>query len=438
MAMYFADNKDIRDLLESSRQRLTLEVLREFLLRRGIIVSDDAAKEQLFDQISMWTLDLDDLSWLLDKTARADRTERYTSATVPGTFTDAQVRKAYEALKKSSVGPQLDSLTFSKSKGGPFQIAATYSELDPAKTRLRQKRTRDGSIRLEMGPHGLSVRHEANDRMSAVAEELMKALTADEKEPLEPRKIDLSHLQSGDSRTAFFLALVRGVAGMKLSDVSKVQVERSIPVATAEEGPLDQALDAIADEDGDLDSEGADSGDESSSPEEKADLEFVGNEVRGAILRGESLLTSREFHMLKKHFFLYGMEWTSEEDSEKGKIVQFEAAFENSRECSGFRYKVKGIVDRKKSGDGFDFVKTPRACTEIENSHYMKLLEEASRQALASVEPSPVVEAADARDDEDDAGPESTGEASDAGISVGDAPEPDDARATSDEVSEDD
>lgn len=438
MTMYFADNKDIRDLLDSSRQRLTLDVLREFLLRRGIIVSDDANKEYLFDQISMWTLDLEDLNWLLDKTARADRTERYTSATVPGKFSDAEVRKAIETLNKSTAGPQLDSLTFSKSADGPFQLAATYSELDPAKTRLRQKRTRDGSIRLEMGPHGLSMRHEANERMSAVAEELMKALAAGKKEPVEARKIDLSHLPSGESRTAFFLSLIRGVGGMKLSDVSKVQVERSMLGAGAGEDSPAQTSGLFESEDADIDVEDADVDHDAADPEEKADLEFVGNEVRGAILRGVSLLTSPEFQMLKKHFFLYGMEWTSEEDSEKGKIVQFEAAFENSQECSGFRYKVKGVVDRKKSGDGLEFVKTPRACTEIENSRYMKLLEEASRAALESVEPSAAEEAVDDSDEGGDSGVGRTSSDSDIEMSEADAPEPSDAAVTSDEVSEDD
>ncbi|TXD42395.1 hypothetical protein TR80_014275 [Xanthomonas campestris] len=386
MAMYFADNKDIRDLLDTSRQKLTPEVLREFLLRRGIIVSDEATKADLFDQISMWTLDLDDLNWLLDKTARADRTERYTSATVLGKFSVEEVRKAVEVLKKGSIGPQLDSLTFTKSAGGPFLLAATYSELDPAKTRLRQKRIRDGSVRLEIGPQGVSVRHEANERMSAVADELIKAMTADKAGAAQSRKIELSHLPSAESRTTFFLTLIGAVSGMKLSDVSKVQVERSPPSLSLDSAAI--GMDP-GDEDGVNDDEGSGDGVEDEDEDEVngADLDLVGNQVRGAILRGVSLLTSPEFQMLKKHFFLYGMEWTGEEESEKGKIVQFEAAFENPQACTGFRYKVKGIIDRKKTGDGEEFVKTSRSCTDIENSHYMKLLEEASRDALAVVDP---------------------------------------------------
>lgn len=135
MAMYFADNKDVRDLLETSKQKLTLDVLRAFLLRRGMIVSDDATKADLFDQISMWTLDLEDLNWLLDRTARADRAERYTSATVVGNFTAEDVRKALEKLKKGEIGPLFDSITVTKSAGGPFLASATYSELDPRTTR---------------------------------------------------------------------------------------------------------------------------------------------------------------------------------------------------------------------------------------------------------------------------------------------------------------
>ncbi len=400
MTMYFADNKDIRDLLDSSRQRLTPDVLREFLLRRGIIVSDDATKSDLFDQISMWTLDLDDLNWLLDKTARADRNERYTSVTVPGKFTEADVRKAVVALKRGSGFPLLDSLKFSKKSGAPILLTASYSELDPARTRLRQKRIRDGSIRVEVGLGGLSVRHEANERMSAVAEALMKALAAGKEEAVEARKIDLSHLPGAESRTAFFLNLIRGVGGMALSDVSKVQVERSRTLSSAGGSPAER------DSQGVEDAEAEDYGDEQDAKDrdEGADLDLVGNQVRGAILRGASLLTSPEFQMLKKHFFLFGMEWTSEETSEKGKIIQFEAAFENSQECTGFRYKVKGVIDRKKSGDGAEFLKTSRPCTDMENSHYMKLLEDASREALASVEAGAGAEASGSSEGEEDPG----------------------------------
>ncbi|AMJ56222.1 hypothetical protein AXG53_05835 [Stenotrophomonas sp. KCTC 12332] len=436
--MYFADNKDIRDLLESSRQRVTHDVLRDFLLRRGIIVSDEATKADLFDQISMWTLDLNDLNWLLDTTARADRAERYTSATVPGKFSDADVRKAVVALKKGSDAPLLDSLKFTKSSGAPFLLTATYSELDPAKTRLRQKRIRDGSIRLEVGPDGLSVRHEANERMSAVPEALMKALAAGKTEAVEARKIDLSHLHGAASRTNFFLTLIHGVAGMKLSDVSKVQVERSMPILGSEGGSGGhEALDAGS---GDMDVEAEELSDDGDGnvPEGESDLDLVGNEVRGAILRGVSLLTSPEFQMLKKHFFLFGMEWTSEEVSEKGKIVQFEAAFENSQECSGFRYKVKGVIDRKKSGDGVEFLKTSRPCTEIENSHYMKLLEHASKEALASVEPSAATEASDDSGGGDEAGQGNSDVIHDAVAPEQEASEAADEGETPDEANKDD
>ncbi|WP_313050962.1 hypothetical protein [Stenotrophomonas cyclobalanopsidis] len=398
MTMYFADNKDVRDLLETSKQKLTPEVLREFLLRRGIIVSNEATKAELFDQISMWTLDLEDLNWLLERTARSDRNERFTSATVTGSFSPEEVQKALETLKISPIGDMLDSLTYSKTAGGPFLVEASYSELDPAKTRLRQKRTRDGSIRLEMNPQGVSIRYEANEKMSSVAEELMRMMIAGKDDATEARKIDLSHLTSIEVRTRFFLALIENVGGMKLSDVSKVKVERSVPPTNAE-GTGDHD-----DDDGDAGDLNEDEEELEEGDQDKPDLELVGNQVRGAILRGVSLLTSKEFQMLRENFFLYGMEWTSEENAAKGKIVQFEAAFEDAQSCTGFRYKVKGIIDRKKSGGGADFVKSARPCTELEHSYYMRLLEEASAGALAEVDPAP----ASAEGDGDDASASAT------------------------------
>jgi hypothetical protein len=128
--------------------------------------------------------------------------------------------------------------------------------------------------------------------------------------------------------------------------------------------------------------------------QEDEQLELVGNQVRGAILRGVSLLTSPEFQMLKKGFFLCGMEWMGQEAGEKGRLVQFEAAFEDPQACSGFRYKVKGVIERKKTGDGEEFVKTSRSCTELENLHFVQLLEDASRGALDAVEKNSTANAA--------------------------------------------
>lgn len=355
--LYFADDKDVLDLLESSKRRLTAEVLREFLLRRGILVSPETSKDDLFKRISMWTLDWEEVRWLMDKTAPADRSERFASTVIPGAFKSADVRAALDSLQRGNALGQLESFVPAQTHAGTVSVAVTYTELDPAKTRLRQKRLRDGSITLDISDAGVTVRHEANDKMAGVAEEVLKALAELKGGEVKPRRIELSHLPSSESRTKFFLTLLESIHGLKTQDVSRVSVQRAKPLET-EEG----------------------------KQEADDELEIMQSQVRGAMLRGGSLITSPEFQMLKKDFFLCGLEWTSQEAGEKGRMIRFEAGFDDTEHCRGFRYKVKGVIERKKTGDGHEFVQTARACTEVENSKFVELLESACHLALDTVE----------------------------------------------------
>jgi len=357
--LYFADDKDVLDLLESSKRRLTGELLREFLLRRGILASPEASKADLFEQISMWTLDWEEVKWLLDKTAPAERSERFTSTLIPGSFKSSEVHSVLDSVQRKGALSQLESFVPSQTQAGKLTVAVTYTELDPAKTRLRQKRIRDGSLTIDLTDGGVAVRHEANDRMAVVAEEILAALSALKGEESKPRRIELRHLTSSESRTRFFLTLLDSLQGLQTQDVSKVSVQRAArPQPDSSEGASDD--------------EGLE--------------EIVRNQVRGAMLRGESLIASPEFKMLKKDFYLCGLEWTSQESGDKGRMVRFEASFDDPEACTRFRYKVKGVIERKKTGDGQDFVQTARACTDLENTRFVELLEGASHRALEAVE----------------------------------------------------
>lgn len=372
-AMYFADDKDIRDLLDVSKRKLTDRSLREFMARRGLLVSRDMSKDDIFNIISMWTLDWDDLGWLIQATHREDRAERVTTSSIDLKVTPDQVLDAAKKLEQTKAGKRIDALKFTKSTAGTVTVAVAYTELDQGKTRLRQKRQHEGSLIIDSDGDRISVRHEANERMEGLAESFYDEINALLNVAAKPRRIALSHLAGAKARTRFFQELIGSMTGLTPKNVTKVSVHRS---GSAHDDDVDQDVE-----------------------------EMAAQSLSGAVLRGGSLLTSPEFQMLREQFYICGLEWQSQEDKADGNLVLLEASFTNAEDCTGFKYRARGIIERKKRGSTTEFVHTSRACTAFESSRYAAMIEGAADAALTEAEKEAVDEGhAGSGEDESDNG----------------------------------
>jgi hypothetical protein len=91
------------------------------------------------------------------------------------------------------------------------------------------------------------------------------------------------------------------------------------------------------------------------------------------------LLNSEEYQNLKeKGFFISSLVWKSQEKTESGNRVVFEASFDDSEDFTSFVYNVKGYY--KRTEEGFTITKLP--FNELEKSSYHKLVEDAAKKAL--------------------------------------------------------
>ncbi|MGY1408135.1 hypothetical protein ACW5EG_00920 [Luteimonas sp. A611] len=368
---YFADDKDILDLLETAKRKLPIGLLRQFLLRRGMLVSGDTDRAELQRKIAMWTLDLEDLNWILEKAAAEDRSEKFTSSQVSGSFTKEQVATAIDKVKEQRSAKHNEAHVLQSSGTETIAVSVGYTELDPGKMRLRQKRKREGGLTIHLSPSGLSVRHESNQRMESVARAVLDEL-AKQGETVVPKKVELTHLPSPATRTQFFLNLIDAIPGFRLVDVTKVVVHRP-SVGGQEEGGEGEEGETLRDDGGFIEQDA----DEAS---------LLASRVRGAILKGEALIASREFQMLREEFYLCGLEWTAQQDGETGILAMFEAGFEDAKACKGFSYRAKGVYERRRRGSASSFVSARRACSPAENSGFVRLLENAALSALDKTE----------------------------------------------------
>lgn len=365
-AFYFADDKDVLDLLESSKKRLTQPVLRDFLVRRGVFASQAEDREQLVQLIAAMPLDWRDITDLITRSEIGDRAEKVTSVSLPTNATGEQVTAALSAVRSKRSSSRGEVFSVVARPDGGVDLRVEYSEMDRSRNRLAQRRRREGTVTLLPTDSGYAMRHEANSRLDGLAKDVIEALEAETKAPTEPRRIELRSVSSSDARTSFFVKMVEGISGMDLIDVTWVAVHRAGAAAvSSSDGPED-------------DEHGTD------DPAMDSSASAMAGVVRDVVLRGDTLLTSKEYQTLRGEFYLCGIVWDSEEQKDDGVRVRFEAEFENRALCTGFKYHVRGVFARSQRGDE-DFNKTPRACTPEEQQQYLLMLESAASAALDEV-----------------------------------------------------
>jgi hypothetical protein len=363
VAQYYAEDKDIFDILMSSRRRFDTETLVALALRRGICLSVETDREKLADYLARLVWSWPELQHLLDLAETPERKEKLTSTRFASGAAVEDIRAAVSTVKEVREAKQDETLTVKMATETKLTVAVRYTEFDPSRTRLQQRVEREVSLEIERSDSGYNVRHQASDRAREVARDIVAKLQEMRGVKFDASEITLRGIGAPELRTQFFVTLMSKMPGFDLRNVTSVSVDR----AAAESEGVD------ADED-DVEGDSA-----------TAEAATMLGEVRKAIFQGESLLTSREFQSLKAEgFFLSRAVWRSREEKPDGIEVEFEADFEDAKHCTGFRYNVRGVYERRTRGE--EGIKKTRSPVPAEKrADLLRSLEEAAQSALDKV-----------------------------------------------------
>jgi len=370
---YFADDKDVFDLLAAARQKLTVQKLVDFARRRGLILSTADERDRLIAQIAVLPLGWQDLNALVAATDTADRAERVASRTLTGGFSTDDVSDAVDVLRQERED-RGETYKVERYKD-TLRVTVGYSELDTSKTRLVQKTLREFSLEFEIGNAGEAlVRHQDQPRAQEVLGSLVDLLATKPEESIEQTKIELFGIRDPARRTAFFLRLIKGVDGFTFEDVKAVRASRFHDTSADSLPP--EAADELSDQEPD------DDPDREEVPTDEA--QFIAR-VKEIALRGEGLLGTPQYEQLAEHgFFVRSIVWTSSEKKALGPRVEFEAGFDDAERGTGFTYMIRGIYSRRVDGE----FKKSKATPELaERTRLLRLLETAARDALGEISP---------------------------------------------------
>ena len=211
-ALYFADDKDIYDLLAAARQRLTPQKLVDIARTRGVLLSPSDDRDALVEELALMPFGWLELQKLIEATETAERAEKTTNRTLAGSFDLDRIRADTEKVRDSRAA-RGETFTIERTQKS-LRVRVTYSDVDPTSTRLLQRTRRDFTLEFEPGDTTTLVRHQDQPRAGEVIKAITEALAV-----ATETRIELSGVRDHRLRTDFFMRIIRGVDGDRKSVV---------------------------------------------------------------------------------------------------------------------------------------------------------------------------------------------------------------------------
>lgn len=377
-AMYFADDKDIHDMFATAKQRLSTDRLRSIARKRGIYLSRHSSRESLIDYLTSLSFNWPQLRALVASTETPDRPERSTYTEVRGQVDRGSLDRTLEQLRAASVENNSVTLQIARNKSGAYSISAEYSELDPSKTRLFQRKTKTLQVEVELSAEKMRVRHSDNPRAQEIVDKILSSVvTEPEKTPVS--RIDLSAIHSPALRSEFFIRMMTKMTGFRLEDGFFMGVAR-IPTDNSSDTEDDES-DAHQNADLDLDSDDeADRDADAENTLSPAQRKVI-SVVKRAALEGQNLLASKEYQAFSASgFFISKSSWFAIEESGDRRRVEFDARFADPQNAKGFGYKVVATYEPTKTDR---YRRLP--ASSIKDTDLFRKLEDAARRAADEV-----------------------------------------------------
>jgi hypothetical protein len=357
LARCYLDDQDVEDILMNPR--ISERSLIRLAQSRGIFVNPKESRESLVRYLSRMPLDwasLQELSAQLDKPEREQKRAVTRVQLDPGI---PAIEAALEAIKVERGGSRREEFKIERIDGG-FIFRGDYLSIDHSKSKAFQRQRNEFAVEVEISDGKTTIQFTHDDRAREVVDELIAKLKGPAGSEIE-EAIILTGIKDPALRTDFFLKLRRLMTGFRPLDVLDIKVDCRT-----------EADDEI-EEDDDQDEEAKD---------ERKEAE-VKSMVKSAALHGQGLLTSELYQTLRESgYFVHRIIWTSIDNAGDGRLMEFEAGFENPILATKFNYDLKkASPNEKDKKDGL----TQLEVTNRQRKAVRKQLVQAAYKALEEI-----------------------------------------------------
>ena len=340
-------DRELFDGLLSGKQHFTVHALLDLARERGILLSSLDDREAIVDRLSVMTFGADGIRAIEAVFETSARAEKTTSFRINSPLTQQDLKTVAEEYRDNI--PAEDRVVTRPVGAGGYAIDVEYTETDFARTRLRQRQSKEAHIEIKLeGGHAI-VTLPASEKARQVVSVLTDSLFALKKTDIGLEEIDLTGITDPTDRTVFFTKLIANLQGFDIVDVARVKAAR------AEKTGREAQVDDDEEEEGDDASE-----------------QMLGI-VKSMALEGRSILSSPQYQAMREQgFFITSITWSSKRIAPPHEIVDFYAGFEEPLRGRYFRYSVLGWRTVRRSGD---YIKGPKAPPPEEKKNLLNLIE---------------------------------------------------------------
>lgn len=312
-SLYIPTDKNIFDAL--LHKKVTFKKLQEFLLMRGILISDQLSKEEVSRMISQLIFDFHDYTKLKELLENTNRKEKQKTITLKIKSTDDEVTNICNKVVADNINSYNNDSYKVIRRNNSTLLRVLYTEIDFTKTELRQRTSKTCDIILETTKTEVLIHQPATKKGSEIVSLIINSFKKNKQSDIIEEKISLETITSPEKRSEFFHCLIQSVNGYELEDVTNIDVHHSIDTLSV-----------------DLD--------------EEDNLSNLTGSIKKAALTGDGVHLSKELQQLhKKGFFISKIVWKSKGNLYKGNIVEFEVMFGNASSCTDFKYLIRGVYD---------------------------------------------------------------------------------------------
>lgn len=354
-----ATDHDIFSLLTSGKQRLTDATLNELAKDRGIFFSPKSTRNDLIEEISIWTHDYYDITGLIEKRDYKKRNEKMTSVILPIELSVDEMKDIVKEYKEDTHNK--DNVTSHQKGNDAVVINTEYDEYDYSKTRLIQRQRKDASIHMESKNGQTVIRMPASEKALNIVELIKDKVETFKKIEIPLKKIEVENLLNPEERNRFFLKLISDIEDFELLTVTNLKVDKFEDEDTSEED------------------------------EEEENLEIKQNMIgviESAVFSGQNLVASEQYvQLIEDGFFITSITWRAKQKKDPYHLVQFETSFENGRQGTGFKYSAKYS---NRIANSTDYTKNFKPTDGDLKFNLLSLIEVSARKALEELSSTPL------------------------------------------------
>ncbi len=346
----FASDKVIYDALNHSQ--VPIDLIRQLLFDRGILVSHKTVKFDLAADFSRLTADYFDHKSIAQKLGKVSKKERVTYAEIEEPLTLEQIKDgAFPVIKQLRERGNVVDTVVDK---GALQIRIQYEHIDYTESEFRQVQPRDALIEFIPDENGnFVIRNTHNNYVDTATKAIIGGIETVLGKTLLMKQISLEGLADPKLRNKFFEHLIDDIEGYQFDVLTDAYCYRP-----KGRGSLGDDL------------------------ERPADTEKIPYVIRVTLKGYDVNKTFMADDLYKAGYYLVKVVWRMKDQKRDAELIEIEAQFGEPNSCTEFSYQARCAIVCE-NGVATD---QKRPIYSEEQDKYFRLIEGAARRALAKLE----------------------------------------------------